>query len=87
MAYDDWDSQFQEVFDNLPGADYLSSEESDYAETLFEAGFTHTKDEYDAMGLSPDDVGAIRDEFYSYMGWADSGAFDWEGWREAMGYE
>jgi len=86
MAYEDWDSQFQEVFDNTPGADYLSSEESSYAEALFDAGFTHTSAEYDEMGMSEDEVQAIRDEFFDFMG-IDAESFDWEGWREAMGYE
>lgn len=86
MAYDDWDSQYQDVFDATPGADYLSSEESSYAEALFEAGFTHTGAEYDAMGYTEDQVQAIRDEYFEFMG-IDAGQFDWEGWREAMGYE
>lgn len=86
MAYDDWDSGFREVFDDTPGADYLSGSEFDYAEALFEAGFTHTGSEYDAMGLSEDQVQAIRDEYFDFMG-IDAGDFDWQEWREAMGYE
>jgi hypothetical protein len=86
MAYEDWDSQFQSAFDNVPGADYLSSEESRYAEALFEAGFTHTSAEYESMGLSEDEVQAIRDEFFDYMG-INAAGFDWQEWREAMGYE
>lgn len=86
MAYDDWDDSFREVFDNTPGADYLNDEEFSYAETLFDAGFTHTSDEYEAMGLSEDQVQAIRDEYFDLMG-IDADQFDWEGWREAMGYE
>jgi hypothetical protein len=86
VAYDDWDSQFHGVFDNVPGADYLSSEEHRYAESLFEAGFTHTGAEYERMGMSEDAVQAIRDEYFDFMG-IDAHDFDWEGWREAMGYE
>lgn len=86
MAYDEWDSQFQDFFDEIPGTDYLDDQESDYAETLFEAGFTHTAEEYESMGLSEDAVQAIRDEFFEYMG-LEEYEFDWEGWREAMGYE
>lgn len=86
MAYDDWDSQFQDFFDEIPGTDYLNSEESSYAEALFDTGFTHTAEEYEAMGLSEDAVQAIRDEFFEYMG-LEEYEFDWEGWREAMGYE
>lgn len=86
MAYDDWDDQFREMFNDIPGADYLSSEESNYAEALFDAGFTHTSDELEALGLSMDDVQAIRDEFFEFMG-IDAADFDWEAWREAMGYD
>jgi hypothetical protein len=86
VSYDEWDSQFQELFDDLPGADYLTDGESSHAEILFETGFTHTAEEYESMGLSPDDVAAIREEFFEYMG-IDTGDFDWEGWREAMGYD
>lgn len=86
MPYDEWDDQFRELFDGVPGADYLSSEEANYAEALFEAGFTHTNAELDALGFSMDDVQAIRDEFFEFMG-IEYTDFDWEGWREAMGYE
>ena len=86
MAYDDWDSSFREVFDNTPGSDYLSSEEFNYAEALFDAGFTHTSEEYDQMGFSEDQVQAIRDEYFDFMG-IEGDQFDWDGWREAMGYE
>lgn len=86
MAYDDWDSSFQDMFDDIPGADYLSSEEANYAEALFEAGFTHTGEEYESMGMSEDDVQAIRDTFFDFMG-IEASDFDWEAWREAMGYD
>lgn len=86
MAYDDWDSQFQDFFDEIPGTDYLDDQEESIVEALFEAGFTHTAEEYEAMGMSEDEVQAIRDEFFEYMGLEDY-EFDWEGWREAMGYE
>lgn len=86
MPYDDWDDQFRGFFDDIPGADYLSSEEANYAEALFEAGFTHHSAELEALGLSMDDVEAIRAEFFEFMG-IDSADFDWEGWREAMGYD
>lgn len=86
MAYDEWDSLFQGLFDDTPGADYLNHEEARYAEALFDAGFTHTGAELEAMGLSEDQVQAIRDEFFDFMG-IDAGDFDWAGWREAMGYE
>lgn len=86
MAYDDWDSSFQDFFDEIPGTDFLEDYEVGHVEALYEAGFTHTSEEYDAMGLDPDAVQAIREEFFEYMG-IDEYQFDWEGWREAMGYE
>jgi hypothetical protein len=86
MAYENWDDSFQDVWSATPGTDYLSSEEASYAEALFETGFTHTSAEYEAMGYSEDEIQAIRDEFFDYMG-MDAADFDWEGWREAMGYE
>lgn len=86
MAYDDWEGSFRDVFDNVPGADYLSDEEFNYAENLFDLGFTHTSEEYDSMGYSEDQIQAVRDEYFDLMG-IDSRDFDWEGWREAMGYD
>lgn len=86
MAYDNWGDSFRDVFDFTPGASYLNHEEARYAEALFEAGFTYTGAELEAMGLSEDQVNAIRNEFFDFMG-IDYGDFDWEGWREAMGYE
>jgi hypothetical protein len=86
MAYDEWDSPFQDFFDEIPGTDYLDDDEQRIVEALFEEGFTHTAEEYEAMGLSEDEVQAIRDEFFDYMG-LEEYEFDWEGWREAMGYE
>lgn len=86
MAFSDWDDSFQDVYDAIPGTGYLEDYETSHVEALFEAGFTHTGAEYEAMGFSEDDVQAIRDEFFDYLG-IDAADFDWEGWREAMGYE
>lgn len=86
MAYEEWDEPFQELFDSTPGTAFLEDYEQRHVEALFEAGFTHTAAEYDAMGLNEDSVQAIRDEFFDYMG-LDYSSFDWEEWREAMGYE
>ena len=86
MPYGDWDDNFREVFDSTPGTAELESWEQSHVEALYEAGFTHTAEEYEALGLSEDAVQAIRDEFFDYMG-LDESDFDWEGWREAMGYE
>lgn len=86
MAYGDWDDSFQDVFDSVPGTGYLEDSETGHVEALFEAGFMHDAAEYEAMGFSEDAVQAIRDEFFEYLG-IDAADFDWEGWREAMGYE
>ncbi len=86
MAYDDWDAGHQDFFEDLPGVPYLDDEQRDYAETLYDVAFTHTAEELEAMGYSMDDVGAIREEFFDSLG-IDAADFDWEGWREAMGYE
>lgn len=86
MPSNDWDDSFQELFDEIPGTGYLEDFEVSHVEALFEAGFTHSAAEYEAMGFTEDDVQAIREEFFDYMG-IDAADFDWEGWREAMGYE
>lgn len=90
MSYDDWGSSFQELYDDVPGMatayEYDDNFDSSYAEALFEAGFTMTSAELEAAGYSPDDIAAIREEFFDYMG-IDEADFDWADWREAMGYE
>jgi hypothetical protein len=90
MAYDDWEGPFQEVYDDIPGMATAYNNDSTfdpgYAEALFEAGFTMHSDELEAAGYSQDDVRAIREEFFDYIG-IDEHDFDWADWREAMGYE
>lgn len=86
MPVEDWDGQFQDLWDSTPGTDALESWERSHVEDLFEAAFTISAEDYDAMGLSPEQVSMYRDEFFDYMG-LDEADFDWEGWREAMGYE
>lgn len=90
MSYDDWDAPFQDFFDEIPELAYSEEYNEDFdishAEALFEIGFTMHSDELEAAGYSPDDVAAIREEFFDYMG-IDEYEFDWEGWREAMGYD
>lgn len=86
MAFNDWDDSLQELYEATPGTSALEDHESGYVEDLFDIAFTHSAEEYDAMGLSPDNVEDMRQEFFDYMG-MDGADFDWEGWREAMGYE
>jgi|SRR5215469_12148756 len=85
MPYDDWEPSFQELFNDIPG---MGEPDTDlgYAEALYETAFTHTAAELDAMGYDPDDIDAIREAFFDYMG-IDASDFDWDSWREAMGYE
>ena len=90
MAYDDWEGPFRELYDSVPGM--ATAYETDthfdpgYAEALFEVGFTMHADELTAAGYSEDDVSAIREEFFDYMG-IDDRDFDWQEWREVMGYD
>jgi hypothetical protein len=86
MAYGDWDNAFQENYDHIPGTDHIEPDLEAYAELLYEQGFTHSADELDRLGISEDDVQFARDEFFDFLG-IDQADFDWEGWREAMGYE
>jgi hypothetical protein len=87
MAYDDWSPEFRELFDTTPGIRDVEPWEESHVEALFEAGFTYRGTEYEAQGLSPEQVEAIRDEFFTYMGLGENGElFDWDEWREAMNY-
>lgn len=65
---------------------YDNDFDSAYAETLFETGFTMHASELEALGYDPRDVEAIREEFFDYMD-LDPADFDWQEWREAMGYD
>lgn len=86
MAHGDWSDKWEDVWESTPGTEALEPWEQRHVETLFETGFTLHADEYDALGLSESDVKAVREEFFDYMG-LDTSDFDWDGWREAMGYE
>lgn len=86
MAGNSPDTPFNELFYEIPQVGYLDASEERTARTLFEEGFTHHATEYDAAGLDPAQVAAIREEFFDLVG-IDEADFDWEGWREAMGYE
>ena len=81
MAYRDWDSDFKDIFDQIPGVDYLSSQERAYAEALFEEGFMYSAEQYEEKGLSPEAVEFLREEFWDYM-YLPPEEFDWEAWRE-----
>jgi hypothetical protein len=85
VAYDDWPEEFQEVWDNLERTDAFegkSASQVEYAEYMFEEGFMHYAGEQ-----SPMDTEFARDEFFDLIGLEYEEYFDWEGWREAMGYD
>lgn len=83
MAYEDWDSEFRDVFDDIPGVPMFRDYEYGEAERLFEIGFTHHSDEpgYDAA-----EAQAAREEFFEFTGLPEE-LFPWDDWREAMGYD
>lgn len=83
MAYDDWDAEFQEVWDEIPGIPLFRDYEYDIAQDLYEAGFTHHADE---PGYDPDAARDAREEFFEFTGLPED-LFPWDDWREAMGYD
>lgn len=82
MAYGDWTPEFQDVWDNSPFDEgNMSADELDWAEYLFEVGFmSYGGEEPSAQ------VRYARDEFFAVVD-IDADQFDWQGWREAMGYD
>jgi hypothetical protein len=82
VAYDDWDGEFREVWEELPGVSYFRDYEYDIAQELFERGFTHhsTDSDYDR-----DDARLAREEFFEFTGIPEE-LFPWDDWREAMDY-
>jgi hypothetical protein len=82
-SYEDLSPEHQAIFDELPGLGFFDDEEAGLVLDLYEAGFTHHSDEY---GYDPDLVHAAREEFFEYTG-LDYMDFDWDAWKEAMGYE
>jgi hypothetical protein len=79
MAYEDWTPEFQDLWENTLGTEELTPAQADYAEFMFEEGFMHYSGE-----VSRDDIEFARQEFFDLIG---EEYFDWEGWREAMGYD
>jgi hypothetical protein len=61
-----------DMFDRLPGTEFLNEEERAEAFELFYEGFVES--------------GGDRDAFLDYMGLEESD-FPWEDWLEWMGYE
>lgn len=81
VAYDNWDPDFQDVWENTPGTSDLYGYQLHRAEEAFEDGFMHHR------GEQPFSVTqSAREEFFDIIGY-DEEFFDWDGWREAMGYD
>lgn len=77
----------QEVFGEIPGTDFFDDAyEQAEAEQMYALGFGYTAAEYEQMGLTPESVHELREQFFDFMHleWDD---FPWDEWREAMGYE
>lgn len=76
MAYEDWDREQQDFFESLPVVPYLDEGERQQAEEIFEDAFLqHGEDSsYEA-----------REEWWDFTG-MEPADFDWEHWREMMGY-
>lgn len=82
MAYEDWDREMRDVWDDMPGIPLFRDYEYGIAEDLFDAAFTHHADE---PGYDRDAVLAAREEFFEFTGLPEE-LFPWDEWREAMGY-
>jgi hypothetical protein len=76
----------QDIFWSTPGADYLEpGYQTNEAQAFFAIGFGYTGEQYERMGLEETTVGNARRDYMDLMGmlWRD---FDWDAWRDAMGY-
>ena len=84
MAYEDWSDDFREVWDLSAGGldEDLEPAQHEWLEYMFEEGFMKSSNEDD---YDPASVAYAREEFFDTLGMSDE-FFDWEGWREAMGY-
>lgn len=82
MAYDDWTPEFQATWNDLPiDEGNMTAEELDWAEYTFELGFMTYSGE-----ASPEEIRYAREEFFAAAD-IDADQFDWQEWREAMGYD
>lgn len=76
MGYDDWDERQQEFFDDMPVVSYLTPDELSDAQDIFQDAFL-SHGEGNSM--------AAREEWWEFSG-MEPDDFDWDGWREMMGY-
>jgi len=75
----------QAHFWEATGAEYIPAEDLRQTQYDYAVGFGFTAEEYDAMGIDPELVHEMRERYFDYMG-MEWDQFDWDGWREAMGY-
>lgn len=87
--HDPWEHVSDEthsLFGEVPGTEYFESAyEQETAQELFAFGFGFTAEQYEAAGISEDDVHAAREAFFDFMQLNEEN-FPWDEWREAMGY-
>lgn len=81
MAYDDWDPQLQEVYDNAVASSLFGGvelDDSDYrdVEAIFEYGWV----------TMPGPTQEVREVFYEMLE-IDETDIDWDAWREFWGYD
>jgi hypothetical protein len=83
FPYDEYSDYYEnnvdagfDMFDRLPGSEFLTGEERAEAFELFYEGYVMT-------GNADQEA---REEFLDYMGMTEED-FPWEDWREWMGYE
>lgn len=85
-SFGDLPEHRQDVFWEVLGTDYFQDRaEEREAERLYSLGFGYKASEYDQMGINPETVRELREQFFDFMRleWDD---FPWDEWREAMGY-
>jgi len=83
-GYDDYqqhvDADYSvDVWDHVPGIDYLNDTETETAFFYFNEGWLMDSN-------SEDDRVIAREYFFEYMNMSDLD-FPWEAWAEAVGYE
>lgn len=86
---DSWEADEARLWEDIAGSregDYGETLRADeHAQVLFEAGWFD-----DIQSMTIDQRNAVRDEFFDYcieQGYFyDREDFDWEAWREYMGY-
>lgn len=73
--------EFQEIWHSMPVGE-LTRPEYELAEFFFEEGFMTYHGE-----APPGDIQFARDQLFDMLWEGSDEYFDWDGWREAMGYD